>query len=115
EVYTEDERFRRFRRFVRFFAPGGDPGMSEPGVSGSRQAKSAAGPYHIRHATFEQADAEQLYGPASAPAEDESATHMADETTRDFARRMHYAAWRAAQAASEKSRQRWRAAHLHFR
>src|SRR3954466_8465676 len=89
--------------------------MRESATGGSRQPAPPAGLYHVRHATFEQADAERRYGPASAPAEDASATHMADETTRELAGRMHYAAWRAARAVSEQSRQRWRAAYLRFR
>jgi RNA polymerase primary sigma factor/RNA polymerase sigma factor len=39
---------------------------------------------------------------------------MPDETTRDFARRMHYSAWRAAHAEPDE-RARWQAAYLHFR
>jgi RNA polymerase primary sigma factor len=40
---------------------------------------------------------------------------MPDEVTRDCARRMHYAAWRSAQASHEPSRRRWHAVYLDFR
>jgi len=84
--------------------------------NGSRKQKASANrPYHVCHATFEQADAEQSYGPGSASAEDYASTHMPDDITRDLARRMHYAAWRVAQAEDESDRDSWHSVYLHFR
>ena len=40
---------------------------------------------------------------------------MPDEVTRDFARRMHYAAWRAAGSGDERARRRWHQTYLSFR
>ena len=88
--------------------------MTQPTLNGSRKHRSNAGPYHISHPTFTQADAEKHYGPAGAAAEETGAAHMPDETTRELARRMHYAAWRSA-AAKPDGRARWHSAYLHFR
>lgn len=72
-------------------------------------------PYHVSHDSFTQADADSAYGPASAGNGEFSASHMPDDTTRDFARRMHYAAWRAASANDEPTRRHWVGVYLHFR
>lgn len=82
--------------------------------SASGTAKPRTGPYHVAHESFARPDAEALYGPTAAPAE-AAGSYMLDELTRDFARRMHYAAWRAAGAADERGKARWHATYLHFR
>jgi RNA polymerase sigma factor (sigma-70 family) len=73
------------------------------------------GPYFVTHESFEQPGAEQQHGPAAACGDEFIGTHMPDEVTRDLARRMHYAAWRAAQAATEPERRRWHGIYLRFR
>jgi RNA polymerase primary sigma factor/RNA polymerase sigma factor len=68
----------------------------------------------VVHPSFDGADAECVYGPGGG-AEDAGASHMADEVTRDLAKRMHYAAWRADRALGAASRRLWRAAYLRLR
>ena len=90
--------------------------MEQAPVNGSKKQKaSPERPYHVSHETFEDVSAAKTYGPVSAGQEDYSATYMPDEVTRDFARRMHYAAWRAAGAADERTRRRWHETYLSFR
>jgi RNA polymerase sigma factor (sigma-70 family) len=72
-------------------------------------------PYHVSHESFTATDAESLYGPDTASGEDFSRSHLPDDRTRDLAKRMHYAAWRAASAGDERTRRRWHAAYLCFR
>src|SRR4051794_26417162 len=74
------------------------PAVIQPILKESRKQQAAEVPHHVTHASFEQEDAEQLYGPKSAGREEFTATYMPDEVTRDLARRMHYAAWRATRA-----------------
>lgn len=76
---------------------------------------SPTGPSHVSHPSFEQADAEKLYGQGTATRLDALATYMPDEVTRDHAKRMHYAAWRASGARDERSRRHWRAIYHSFR
>jgi RNA polymerase sigma factor (sigma-70 family) len=72
------------------------------------------GPYYVEHESFALPDAEELYGPESSESEDFDQAHMPDDTTRDHARRMHYAAYRMAH--SEGSRRKyWQAIYLRFR
>lgn len=72
-------------------------------------------PYHVCHESFEQPGAEHEYGPTSDSHADFAATHMPDDVTRDYAKRMHYAAWRASQTSDERTRQRWFQVYLNFR
>lgn len=74
-----------------------------------------AAPYHVEHASFDLADAEKQYGPATCPAEPTGLGHLPDETTRDYAMRMHYAAHRLAKATDTRSRNRWERIYLQFR
>lgn len=84
--------------------------------NGLRKVRAREGhPYHVSHPTFEEPGAEALYGPQTAGREEPGATHLVDELTRDFARRMHYAAWRSARAATEDARQHWQTIYLDFR
>lgn len=81
----------------------------------TKQKATGTIPSHVSHASFSQRDAEAEYGPLTAAAEDRTQSHMIDEVTRDFARRMHYAAWRASTAREERSRRHWLATYHHFR
>jgi len=65
-----------------------------------------AGPHFIFHPSFEESDAEQAYGGAQAP-EDKSLGFMADDATRDCAKRMHYASWRVSLALTRREAARW--------
>ncbi|MFO0930164.1 MAG: sigma-70 family RNA polymerase sigma factor [Gemmataceae bacterium] len=87
--------------------------MTYTGAPAIRTAVST--PYHVSHPSFEPSDAERVYSAAAAPHQDATASHMLDETTRDCARRMHYAAWRMARAKTEPARQRWYAIYLGLR
>lgn len=82
----------------------------------SRKPRSAGDrPYRVDHPTFTDRDAEKQYGPGAAPSDELGSSYMRDEITRDYARRMHYAAWRAAQARDENHRGHWRGVYLAFR
>jgi RNA polymerase sigma factor (sigma-70 family) len=80
-----------------------------------KQKASPESPYHVVHASFEQADAEAVYGLGSKGQDEFAATHMPDDVTRDYAKRMHYAAWRAATATDDRSRRQWLRAYTTFR
>lgn len=64
-------------------------------------------PRSVFHPSFESPDAEELYSPESDPIET-AGDFMVDETTRDTARRMHYAAYRRDTSASDAEARRWR-------
>jgi RNA polymerase sigma factor (sigma-70 family) len=64
-------------------------------------------PHFIFHPSFEEADAARVLGAAPDDG-DASLGFMPDDTTRDCTRRMHYAAWRAAQAPTHREAARWR-------
>lgn len=80
-----------------------------------KQKASAECPYHVVHPSFMEKDAEEYYSLDSAPSTTHAGSHMPDETTRDLARRMHYAAWRMTQASSDKERRRWNDNYLRCR
>jgi RNA polymerase sigma factor (sigma-70 family) len=82
-------------------------------AKGSTKVKNS--PYHVVHPSFEETGAEQTYGPSAGSAHEYDGSHMPDDVTRDFAKRMHYAAWRAATAKDERGRNRWHQAYLGFR
>jgi RNA polymerase primary sigma factor/RNA polymerase sigma factor len=69
----------------------------------------------VTHPSFEEADAESVYGVWQGDGAEFASTHMPDEVTRECARRMHYAAYRAAHATDARGRDRWRQAYLHCR
>jgi RNA polymerase sigma factor (sigma-70 family) len=69
----------------------------------------------VSHPSFEQPDAEQVYGSSASGEKDFGLGHMPDEVTRDFAKRMHYSAWRAARSPDGVEEERWQRTWLHFR
>lgn len=71
-------------------------------------------PHHIRHDSFDDPAAESVYGPDGVAADFEG-RYMPDEVTRDLARRMHYAAWRAESSNEESARRRWLGVHRDLR
>ena len=65
------------------------------------------GPRFIFHSSFEESDAEAVY--RATPVEYDAARgFMPDDMTRDFAKRMHYAAWRACGATAGRGVKLWR-------
>jgi RNA polymerase nonessential primary-like sigma factor len=80
------------------------------------QTRSAvkAGPHFLFHPSFAEPDAEQTYGGVPGD-EDESLGFMPDETTRDCAKRMHYAAWRASLALTGREATYWRGCYYDCR
>jgi RNA polymerase nonessential primary-like sigma factor len=66
-----------------------------------------AGLHLVFHPSFEGPDAEQWYSDAPA-AEGEPLGFMPDDVTRDWGKRMHFAAWRASLARAGREAARWR-------
>lgn len=81
----------------------------------TRQGPRPDVPHHVRHDSFDAPDAESAYGPDGAPADDFEGSYMPDEVTRDLARRMHYAAWRASSAPGGRARSYWLGAYRGLR
>lgn len=73
-------------------------------------------PHSVYHSSFEEADARQKYDPEAAiNSADYTENYMPDEVTRDFTKRMHYAAyrWRKAKGIAEAAK--WQAAYVRLR
>ncbi|MBM3994991.1 MAG: sigma-70 family RNA polymerase sigma factor [Planctomycetes bacterium] len=70
--------------------------------------------HFLFHPSFEAGDGESLYG---APVIDECDPRgfMPDDVTRDFSKRMHYAAWRASEATTGREATCWRRAYIEVR
>jgi RNA polymerase sigma factor (sigma-70 family) len=66
-------------------------------------------PAYVLHPSFREKSAAQKYDPTPLLQDmsDASQPFMPDEMTREFARRMHYAAYRAHQSSSESLRRHW--------
>jgi RNA polymerase sigma factor (sigma-70 family) len=75
---------------------------SPPSASTNRKA-----PSFIYHSTFEEPDAGKLYGSIPPQNDGELIDFMRDEATRDWTKRMHYAAWRASKAGTSREASRW--------
>lgn len=74
-------------------------------------------PGFLHSPDFERPDAARVFSPESlldAPLE-EGRKYMPDEVTREHAKRMHYAAFRARKARTRADRARWFAAYLGLR
>ena len=74
-------------------------------------------PAYVFHPSFREKTAIQQYDPAPLlkDTSDTQQPFMPDELTREFARRMHYAAYRAHQSTQEATRQRWLDAYYQLR
>src|SRR5207302_496437 len=60
-----------------------------------RTGRAPDAPHSIYHDSFDDLDAREMYDPAGAPdVADFADRYMPDEVTRDYAKRMHYAAYR---------------------
>jgi RNA polymerase sigma factor (sigma-70 family) len=66
------------------------------------------------HPSFDESDAERRYGESTFD-ENDLLSFMPDDVTRDFSRRMHYAAWRVNVAKTRREGSRWRNAYLKAR
>jgi RNA polymerase sigma factor (sigma-70 family) len=77
---------------------------SAPGEERSVQKEEL---HFLFHPSFEEVAAERTYGAAPADGDDSSG-FLSDDSTRDWARRMHYAAWRTCRARDRREAARWR-------
>ena len=84
------------------------------GLSSQANGPANQSPSFIHHDTFENPDADYLYG-GMPELIDESLNFMPDEATCDHAKRMHYAAWRIRTAATRREASHWHRRHLHCR
>lgn len=81
-----------------------------------RTGRAPDAPHSIFHDSFDSPDARDLYDPADAP--DVSAfadRYMPDEVTRDYAKRMHYAAYRWKRAKGVAEAAKWKDAYVRLR
>lgn len=81
-----------------------------------RTCRAPDAPHSLLHESFELPEARELYDPAGAP--DVAAfadQHMPDEVTRDYARRMHYAAYRWKRAKGILGSVKWKNAYIRLR
>jgi RNA polymerase sigma factor (sigma-70 family) len=76
----------------------------------ARQTKGSATsmPAFVFHPSFAEPGADETYGQDPVRTEWEVASFMTDEVTRECTKRMHYAGWRASNAASSREAIRWR-------
>jgi RNA polymerase nonessential primary-like sigma factor len=73
-------------------------------------------PHSVFHESFELPDALEQHHPADAPpVADFADKYMPDEVTRDYARRMHYAAYRWKRAKGVIAAAKWRDAYVRLR
>jgi len=72
-------------------------------------------PSFIFHASFAGPDADRAYGGVPARDDQQPSGHLPDEATRDAARRMHFAAWRAHEATTPRQAAHWRRRYHRWR
>ena len=73
-------------------------------------------PHYVPHESFDQPGAQKAYSPAAAADVAEFADrYMPDEVTRDYAKRMHYAAHRWHTAKGPAAAERWRQHYVDLR
>src|SRR5215207_932030 len=73
-------------------------------------------PHSVFHEAFDTAESRTLFDPADAPdVADFADKYMPDEVTRDYAKRMHYAAYRWKKAKGVAEVARWKAAYVRLR
>jgi len=81
-----------------------------------RTERAPDAPSSIFHPAFESPDALEEFDPKGAPDINEFADrYMPDEVTRDYARRMHYAAYRWKRAKGVAEARKWQVAYIHLR
>ena len=79
-----------------------------------QQREIAGGIYFVIHPSFSKSNAVRNYGP-EAELPDWSGSYMPDEVTRDFSRRMHFAAWRMSRCKDQASMSHWKSHYLNMR
>lgn len=90
--------------------------MSTPTLNGTTKRHGTPEiPYFVSHDSFELPGAKDSYGPVRIDDGAFREAYMPDEVTRDFARRMHYAAWRLSRVGDFRTRGRWKREYLSFR
>jgi RNA polymerase sigma factor (sigma-70 family) len=72
-------------------------------------------PNYVFHSTFELTEHAPAFAHDAFDSANFDAQYMPDEVTRDHARRMHYAAWRAHQAGTPRQRAVWIKRHTQLR
>jgi RNA polymerase sigma factor (sigma-70 family) len=81
-----------------------------------RSDRAPGAPHSIFHESFESPDARDDYDPTTAPdVADFADRYMPDEVTRDYARRMHYAAYRWKRAKGVAQAAKWKDNYVHLR
>ena len=81
-----------------------------------RTERVPTAPHSLYHESFESPDASELYEPAAAPDVSNFADrYMPDDVTRDYARRMHYCAYRWKRAKGVAGAARWKNAYVRLR
>ena len=81
------------------------------GIPSRPERPGGQSPSFVHHDSFHEPDAAERYGGPPEPS-DESLGFMPDGATRDRAKRMHYAAWRARTATTRREADRWHRRHL---
>lgn len=90
--------------------------MSTPTLSAHPARSSAQGPFFVHHPSFEELDAEAVYGGMPADLDESSDQRfLPDAQTRDYSRRMHYAAYRLSLAESPEESLSWKCRYLAWR
>lgn len=91
--------------------------MSTPMVKRDlRSPRTANAPHSVYHDSFELPEALDLYDPSTAPDSSEYADkYMPDDVTKEYTKRMHYAAYRWKKAKGVAEAARWKAAYVHLR
>ncbi|HEX3146980.1 MAG TPA: sigma-70 family RNA polymerase sigma factor [Gemmataceae bacterium] len=88
----------------------------EPTRREPRSARAPDAPHSIFHESFTDPDARDEFDPHNVPDINEFADHyMPDEVTRDFARRMHYAAYRWKHAKGVVEARKWKEIYVSLR
>jgi len=88
-----------------------------PALATRRVSRTDDLPGFVHHPSFTGPGATREYAadPALAETDDYGSRYMPDEVTRDRARRMHYAAYRARTARNASERQKWFGVYLTLR
>jgi RNA polymerase sigma factor (sigma-70 family) len=92
--------------------------MDNTAISINRRThKSEHLPSYVFHPDFETKNARRTYDPTSLLAAQDNFTerYMPDETTREYSKRMHYAAYRMHKARRPVELERWNARYLALR
>jgi RNA polymerase sigma factor (sigma-70 family) len=89
--------------------------VAAPTTPGTTKERPAGGPNYVRHESFARPDAEGRFGPAGADVGEYLASYMPDEVTRDVAKRMHYAAYRAHREENARRSRQWQDTYFTLR